>query len=54
MAGYVHPKFSHQPTYRWRILATGACISIFPGMALTLLMNGINIFGEAMRDILDH
>jgi peptide/nickel transport system permease protein len=28
-------------------------MAIFPGLALTLVVLGVNMFGDALRDILD-
>ncbi|MBI4496983.1 MAG: ABC transporter permease [Chloroflexi bacterium] len=36
-----------------RYFATAPWIGIFPGLALTLVVFGVNIFGDALRDVLD-
>jgi peptide/nickel transport system permease protein len=32
---------------------TAPWIAIFPGLAIMLAMFGVNIFGDALRDVLD-
>ena len=33
--------------------ATAPWIGLFPGLALTLVVFGINVFGDSLRDVLD-
>lgn len=36
-----------------RYIASGPWTSVFPGLALTITVFGINLFGDAIRDVLD-
>ena len=50
------------PTPAWGLMLKGAAVefiesapwlSIFPGLAITLAVFGFNLFGDALRDLLD-
>ena len=50
------------PTPAWRLMLKGGAeeflesapwLSIFPGFAITLAVFGFNLFGDALRDLLD-
>ncbi|HXH21617.1 MAG TPA: hypothetical protein VNN10_06280 [Dehalococcoidia bacterium] len=42
LSGASRPFFEHRPT-----------LALFPGLAISLAIFGFNLFGDAMRDVLD-
>ena len=51
-----------EPTAAWGLMLQGGAeefaesapwVPIFPGLAITLAVFGFNVFGEALRDLLD-
>jgi peptide/nickel transport system permease protein len=51
-----------EPTAAWGLMLQGGAeefaesapwVPIFPGLAITLAVFGLNLFGDALRDLLD-